>query len=143
MIIISPRGNLNGPNPEKENSPDYLKYSIDSGISVEVDLWWKENNFYLGHDKPQFLVSEKFLEEIKNDAWIHCKNLEAVCKLMFTDYHWFWHENDKITLTSKGHVWWYPGYEIKNGIIVDKKQKINFDINILGVCTDYPLDYLI
>ena len=62
-----------------------------------------------------------------------------VKRLMGTDYHWFWHEEDKVTLTSKGYVWCFPGYEVGGGIMVDHGQDVQPEINIAGVCTDDPI----
>jgi len=142
LIVISHRGNLDGRVIEKENEPNYLLQAIDHGFDIELDIhWWKEA-FWLGHDKPEYEVNTSFLESIKERAWFHCKNLEVVEKFYNTKYNWFWHEEDKVTLTSNGNIWCYPGYEIQNGIAVEKDKKVNCDINILGVCTDYPLRYL-
>ena len=38
MIYIAHRGNIRGPNPERENSPDYIDEAIQSGYYVEVDV---------------------------------------------------------------------------------------------------------
>mgnify|MGYP001173494449 FL=1 len=135
MIIISHRGNLNGQNPEKENSPSYITEAVSAGFDVEVDVWWDKNSLWLGHDNPQWKVTEEFLNTIKTKLWIHCKNLEAVEKLMNTQYHWFWHQEDSVTLTSKGYAWCFPEKEITGGIMVDKGQKTSK--NIIGVCTDH------
>jgi hypothetical protein len=54
MILISHRGNLNGPNPERENHPDYIWEALRAGYEVEIDVWWVEGKFKLGHDEPQY-----------------------------------------------------------------------------------------
>ena len=46
MILISHRGNLNGPNEDRENSPYYIMEAIDDGYDVEVDLWWVDGKVY-------------------------------------------------------------------------------------------------
>lgn len=56
-MLISHRGNLNGPD-SRENHPDYIDTAIESGYQVEIDLRF-DGNFYLGHDDPQYKVSEK------------------------------------------------------------------------------------
>jgi glycerophosphoryl diester phosphodiesterase len=54
MILIAHRGNLNGKQPERENSPEYIKEALEKGYHVEVDVWLKEtNNLFLGHDSPK------------------------------------------------------------------------------------------
>ena len=60
MILISHRGNINGPNPSMENKPEYVLDAKLKGYDVEIDVWWKEDGFYLGHDEPQYKVSREF-----------------------------------------------------------------------------------
>ncbi len=62
MIYISHRGNLTGKSLKDENNPDYIMKAIESGFDVEIDVWFKNNIFYLGHDKPSFEVDTKFLK---------------------------------------------------------------------------------
>ena len=50
MKLIAHRGNLHGPNPDKENSTDYINEAIESGYNVEIDVWFINNKWYLGHD---------------------------------------------------------------------------------------------
>ena len=38
MILIAHRGNIDGPNPEMENNPQYIDKAIDSGYNVEIDV---------------------------------------------------------------------------------------------------------
>jgi len=38
MILISHRGNINGQNLEKENSPDYVLEALSKNYDVEVDV---------------------------------------------------------------------------------------------------------
>ena len=58
MIYISHRGNINGPNKKLENNPNYITDAINKGFDVEIDVNYKNSNFYLGHDKAQYLVSK-------------------------------------------------------------------------------------
>jgi glycerophosphoryl diester phosphodiesterase len=59
--LYAHRGNLFGPKPELENTPDYIDEAIKFGFKVEVDVWLKEDgNLYLGHDKPDNLVSFEY-----------------------------------------------------------------------------------
>ena len=54
MKLISHRGNLNGPNKERENHPDYIWEALQAGYEVEIDVWWVDGKFKLGHDEPQY-----------------------------------------------------------------------------------------
>ena len=61
MYFISHRGNTLGPDISKENSVDYINDAIKKGYDVEIDVWFEKENFYLGHDKPTYLVDDKYL----------------------------------------------------------------------------------
>ena len=138
MKIISHRGNLEGRIPEDENNPDYIHEAIESGVDVEIDLWLYENGFYLGHDEPQYQIDLNFL---KNERlWVHAKSMKTA-EFLYKQplIHWFWHETDKMTLTSKGYIWCFPGYSCKDCIIVDKNGRTpSCSDDIWGVCTDNP-----
>ena len=54
MKLISHRGNINGPNKEQENHPDYITSALKQGYDVEVDVWLIDGNIVLGHDEPQY-----------------------------------------------------------------------------------------
>jgi hypothetical protein len=143
-MLISHRGNLVGPNPERENSQSYIQEALDKGFDVEIDVWVIENKIYLGHDTPQYNIEEIWLQLHNKHLWIHCKNINAVnyfsSKLKLFNY--FWHETDTITLTSLNYIWAYPGKQpIKNSIAV--MPEINNDnINeCIGICSDYIQNY--
>ena len=140
MIYISHRGNLTGKSLKDENNPDYLMKAVESGYDVEIDVWFENDSFYLGHDKPIFKVDKKFLENTK--FWCHAKNINALHELSKTDSHYFWHQDDDFTLTSKGIIWTYPGkYLTKNSICVlpEKFDQKKFDC--LGICSDLIANY--
>tara|TARA_B100000073_G_C23346240_1_gene416950 strand:- start:109 stop:537 length:429 start_codon:yes stop_codon:yes gene_type:complete len=140
MIYISHRGNINGPNKKLENNPNYIKDAIKKGFSVEVDVNFKNNNFYLGHDKGQYKVSKKFL--INKKIWCHAKSIEAALMLKKIKAHYFWHQNDDITLTSKGYFWTYPGKKLtKISICVLPEWTNSKKFNCAGICSDFISKY--
>ena len=142
MILISHRGNLNGPNEVRENSPYYIMEAITEGYDVEVDLWWVDGKVYLGHDKPQYEVSDEWLGEIVDRLWVHCKNVESLNWIRSTSLHYFWHEQDTLTLTSKNYMWVYPGKQPITGSIAVMPEIHNDDISkCLGVCSDFIKKY--
>lgn len=140
MILISHRGNLNGKKAEEENSPKYIKTALDEGFNVEIDVWYINNTFYLGHDKPEYLVKTEFLEDKR--LWCHAKNLDALLNLSKINSIFFWHQEDDYTLTSNGFIWTYPGKKLsKNSIcVLPEVNNINFS-NCYGVCSDYIIRY--
>jgi hypothetical protein len=142
VILISHRGNLNGPNEVRENSPYYIMEAIAEGYDVEVDLWWIDGKVYLGHDEPQYEVSDEWLGERVNNLWVHCKNVESLNWIRSTSLHYFWHEQDTLTLTSKNYMWVYPGIQPISGSIAVMPEIHNDDISkCLGVCSDFIKRY--
>lgn len=140
MLFISHRGNLNGKNTKYENSPNYILKAIEKGYHVEVDVWFK-NYFFLGHDKPKYKISKKFLEN--NKLWCHAKNLEALYELKKIKTKYFWHQNDDYTLTSNNYIWTYPGKKLSDKSICVLPELKNKKINrkIKGICSDYIEEY--
>ena len=65
MILISHRGNLNGPFQD-ENNPTKIEDVILKGFDVEIDLRILNSEFYLGHDTEDFKVSERISNIISN-----------------------------------------------------------------------------
>ncbi len=77
MIIISHRGNIRGPIPDKENRPSYIDCAIGNGYHVEIDIRSIDGELWLGHDFPQYKVDHNWLDKRRHYLWLHCKNLEA------------------------------------------------------------------
>ena len=139
MILISHRGNLNGKS-DRENQPEYINEALDQGFDVEVDVWYIDNQFWLGHDKPQYKVSDGFLEH--PNLWCHAKNIDALY-VMYTNYHihCFWHQEDDVTLTSRGYLWTYTGKQLtSNSISVLPTTELNVDV--AGVCSDFIVRFI-
>lgn len=143
MILIAHRGNLNGKNIERENSPKYIRYALNKSFHVEIDLWYLSNDgkLYLGHDKPQYEIGDNFFN---GRMWIHCKTIQTVVYMLqnHSKRNFFFHGNDMITLTSKNIIWNYPGVLPTSFSIVHLKKNEPLPKNVYGVCSDYIGDYL-
>jgi hypothetical protein len=143
MKLISHRGNINGRIENYENHPDYIDDTIRLGYDVEVDVWVIKDTLFLGHDEPQYGITENWLNERRENLWIHCKNIEAL--QWFNDigiFNYFWHEKDTATLTSFAIIWAYPGKQpIRNSVAV--MPEINNDdiTQCMGICSDYIEKY--
>lgn len=147
MIIISHRGHLDGPNPETENKPEQISYCIEKGYDVEIDLWYVNNEYFLGHDHPIYKVDlVDFIYKNSMKLWIHCKNIEAFGMLADCgmSLNFFWHQEDLFTLTAWDYIWSYPNSKppyFRNQILLDFSKDVNFDyyksLKIKGVCVDY------
>jgi hypothetical protein len=142
MKLISHRGNINGKIIEAENRPDYIDDTIRLGYDVEIDLWVVDGKIYLGHDSFQYEINDEWLNERINKLWIHCKNVESLNWIKNTSLHYFWHENDTLTLTSKNYIWVYPGKQPIVGSIAVMPEIFNDDVSsCLGVCSDFIQNY--
>lgn len=138
MKIISHRGNLVGADRSNENCPSFIEKAVDAGFDVEIDVWYLNGSFYLGHDEPKHTVSIEWLKSFP--LWCHCKNKEALVELIAQGVHCFWHQNDAHTLTSRSIPWSYPNNWVKDGItVVFSDHPIDTPLYILGVCVDNPI----
>ena len=136
MRLISHRGNINGKNKERENEPLYIIEATEKGYDVEIDVWWKEDGFYLGHDEPYYKVDISFLQNGK--FWCHAKNIDALTHMIDSErIHCFFHQEDDVTLTSEGYLWTYPGKQLtSNSIAVLPPDKGKLPDTIAGICSD-------
>jgi hypothetical protein len=144
MILIAHRGNIDGKIESYENEPNYIDLAIKKGYDVEIDVWVIEGTFHLGHDKPQYSISLDWLYKRKNKLWIHCKNIEAIewFNSLIGTYHYFWHQEDTVTLTSKNFIWAYPNKQpIENSIAVMPELCDDDVSQCLGICSDYIEKY--
>jgi hypothetical protein len=136
MIIISHRANLKGKDKNTENHPDQIR-KVSRDFLVEVDIWYS-NGWYFGHDNPQYKVDLQTFEDIKDRVIYHAKNNQAAERLLETDLHWFWHQKDDMTITSKGWLWCYPDKPLRGGILVDFNSPRYID-GVSGVCVNDPI----
>jgi hypothetical protein len=144
MILISHRGNINGKMESCENEPTYIDFAIEGGYDVEVDVWYKDNTLWLGHDNPDYKIDFIWFRDRLTKLWIHCKNIEAINFLKKNQYefNYFWHESDTITLTSLNYIWAYPGKQPIESSIAVMPEINNDDITkCIGICSDYIENY--
>lgn len=147
MIYISHRGNLEGKSSQ-ENHPDQVKYCLDQGFDVEIDVWFNEGEFYLGHDYGQYKIEFEFL--LNKKLWVHCKNVSALAALKgsFYNINCFFIDKDDCVLTSKGDIWLSPTYKksFKHAICVmpeDSRWEYPREelLDFSGICTDHVYYY--
>jgi hypothetical protein len=145
MIYIAHRGNTKGPNPNKENHPDYIRDALHKGYDAEIDVWYIDGKYILGHDAPQYEVPDYFLQNDK--LWCHAKNMAAIIALVDPGFsvHTFFHDTDHCTLTSQKWIWTYPNQNLILGprsVAVMPERVLEWDVSKAGaICTDNPLDY--
>ena len=144
MKYIAHRGLFDGPDKKKENSPAQIELALSKGYDIEVDVWYIDNQWYLGHDEPTYKVDYRFLENHK--FWIHTKNLDALYNLNSsigkTLLNFFWHQEDSYTLTSHGYIWTFPSNRLTSKSICvmpewENKNFKDFNPDCYGICSDF------
>ena len=138
MKIISHRGNVRGPIPDRENRPSYIDCAIGNGYDVEIDVRLIDGQLWLGHDGPQYKVEHSWLQPRKEYLWIHCKDLAAAKECW--GYQSFCHTSDPYTYTTTGKVWLHDlSMKVNDAIIpLIDDPIIYLAQKPYGICTDYP-----
>lgn len=143
MIFISHRGNTSGRDEARENHPEYIDLAIAQGFDAEIDVWAKGGEIWLGHDGPEHKIDLEWLSQRKGRLWTHCKNSEAASlfKKMMPELNFFWHQQDDLVMTSKGHIWAYPGKQPIEGSIAVMPEIFGDDLSRCeGICSDFIAD---
>ena len=140
MYLISHRGNINGIQKDEENKPEYINKALEKGFDVEIDVRFSKGKFFLGHDYDQYEIDHNFLSNKK--IWCHAKTDEAFFALNEINAHYFWHQEDDYTITSKGFIWTYPGKKLLLKSICVMPEKYDYkQIDCEGICSDYIQNY--
>jgi hypothetical protein len=147
MILIAHRGLIDGPDKAKENNPEWIEQVIQMGYSAEIDLWVYGNELYLGHDEPQYKIDIEWLRKYNDKLWIHVKDPIALDWMVRTgtSLHYFWHQEDDYTLTSRGYIWAYPGKQLTQfsisvcpeWVLSERYELKLYRPNCVGICSKY------
>lgn len=161
--IIAHRANLEGPDPKTENTLEAIQKCIDAKIDMELDIWFKDGKFYLGHDAPTLEFNPYNFDFGESYIWFHCKTIKTFNELTVdpffekqnyrNQYAFFFHDKDDMTLTTKGEFWTYPGRDLVTRSIAVMPEYVShlyetevmkriFAKKITGVCSDYPLEWI-
>jgi hypothetical protein len=139
---ICHRALKNGPNKELENKESEIVARLNEGWNVEIDVWYIDEEWWLGHDKPvNRLCDTKIL--IHPRVWVHCKHLSSLERcIQLGNIHCFTHDSDEATLTSKNYIWCYPGNILKDNSVCVMPERNNFNISDIYKCEYVCSDYL-
>jgi hypothetical protein len=146
MKLISHRGNVNGPQPHKENRPSYIDCAIRQGYDVEIDVTFLEGNFWLGHDTPDYKIELSWMLPRKDNLWFHCKDLLSCIKLLesHVDFKSFCHRADPYVLTTTGHIWVHEFSDVINDKCIiplltrEELLSQHKQFKPYAICTDFP-----
>lgn len=150
-LLIAHRGLLDGPDTDKENTLSALLAARQQGFDVEIDVWYHNFSWWLGHDAPTEQISLEWLRIIdgvdvsnSHHAWIHAKSIQTLYQLHAVHWsgHMFFHENDPVTLTNSGYLWTYPGCDLTPHSICVLPENTDaitrcHTLNVFAFCTDY------
>jgi hypothetical protein len=149
--IIAHRGNLLGPSKRYENTFFAIEKCIADGFDVEIDVRHnpKTGAMHLGHDMCREEIDLNYFNRYGDYLWIHCKTFEVLNKLKGSGYNYFWHQDDKYTLTSHRYIWAHPSSfppSLDNTVLVMPESNsfcsidCEFPNTVYGVCSDYPYE---
>jgi hypothetical protein len=145
MIWIAHRGLYLGPNSGQENKPSQVQMALNAGFDVELDVWFQNNKFFLGHDKPQYEVPKEFFFNYK--MWLHAKDIPTFLELKSHPVaEVFFHQEDQVAITSGKYLWTYPN---KNNILTkdsiavmpERVGKWKDIESCAGICSDFISNY--
>lgn len=148
MKLIAHRALMEGPDKGLENDPKQVELALSRGFDVEIDLWYADRCWMLGHDYPQYIIKKDFLDT--PGLWIHCKDLTSFFTLRREKHtsNYFWHDTDKVVLTNQGNVWTYFGFpEMLNEMSICVMPEVNYTWEAIesiyrnnlcmGICSDH------
>lgn len=148
MIFIAHRGNIEGPNLAWENKPEYIVNALSEGWDVEVDIWYTDGQFWLGHNSALYEFADYKNLLYDKRVWFHAKDIKTLYQLQQYDVeHYFFHDKDDVVLTSDLCLWTYPGKFLTYNSICVLPENTGTTYTIVdlkqckGVCSDYIRKY--
>jgi hypothetical protein len=120
--FICHRGNLKCKDLATENDPILLDKRIADGYDVELDVWYKDNELFLGHDEPEHRITFEWLMQ-SSKKYIHTKNAKTLEYLLLRcgkegyNPNIFYHTVEHYSLTTRNHIIVLPGQEILEGSV--------------------------
>lgn len=141
MKLIAHRGNIAGAQIELENTPAYINTALKK-YDCEIDVFYQDAKFYLGHDGPVTEVSKDFL--LHPGLWCHAKHYASLQALLDIGAHCFFHQRDDYTVTSQGIIWAFPGKTGNKNTVAVHPHELSADIKLTdfyGLCSNNIQDY--
>jgi len=141
MLFISHRGNLDGLNPERENTKGYVQEAIDKGFQVEIDIRVEDGSLFLGHDSPDCEIDLNWLCERSSSLWVHCKDFDSLSMLADKDLRIFFHEKERYSIISNKLIWAHDLSNVDSKCIIPlltEDQVMTWNPKpVFGICSDF------
>jgi hypothetical protein len=107
-----------------ENDQLTIKHRNDMGYACEYDIWFFNNSWWLGHDKPIYSIAciDTFIRQCTNNL-IHAKDgitfaeIIKYCRERGYRNEIFYHTTEDYVLTSNMNIITYPGKYIVDSSI--------------------------
>lgn len=108
MLIISHRGNVNGPVSQCER--DHVENALLSGFDVEVDVRSNMWRLYVGHDEALYELPREWVRtDIASRLWFHAKDRRCHDALALVGHRVFMHEDEPYgSVVPDGLAWIHP-----------------------------------
>ena len=131
-----------------ENHPDTLESREINNYYIECDIWYVNNNWYLGHDTPTYLIKDFDLFLKSKQRLIHAKDGNTLaeiinyCNKRGYDNEIFYHTDEDYILTTQNTIIAYPGKPLYKNTLCMMPENMNRAItcdeynNIVGICSD-------
>jgi hypothetical protein len=144
-LRIAHRGLLAGPDHVTENSIERLTANAMSGQQSECDVWFVDGKYWLGHDAPTTPISLEWLCAHREWLLIHAKTpatfhaLYQLNQCEGANLHLFYHTDEDLVLTTRGHVIVYPGEPVLTGWISMMPERAPDQpiTNAAVICSDF------
>jgi hypothetical protein len=133
---------VNGPDKRLENDIATIVHRCSNGLYSEIDIWYVNSKWYIGHDSPEQEITLEYL--MSPYLFIHAKNVEAFHELQqLSDAHGlnlriFYHTEEHYALTTRGETIIYPGLPEKEGWLYMMPERTELTLKSSGmICSDY------
>jgi len=146
MRLISHRGNIEGSNPDLENTTPYIESAINSGFDVMIDLWLFDGKIYTGSDEPKNKLDIDWLEKYNNRLWFNCRDQVILTNLLSLDplgkhLHYLHFSEGPMSLTSRNYL--ITKEEFSTPVAIVYQPDVNNKLtDVYGVCSDYVKSYI-
>lgn len=129
MYLISYRGNILGVDEQKENKPFQVAEVIRMGFHCWIDVWWYEEQFWLGTHKPKYPVKPSFINMFA--LWSNAMDFQTLLKLKdHKSPHCFYYRGEPLH-TDTEHIisdTLIEGYDYKTLLITDEYEYVNLPL---------------
>jgi hypothetical protein len=135
MYLISLRGNILGVDEKKENKPYQIQEVIRMGFHCWVDVWWHNDQFYLGTNEPYYPIKPSFLNIFA--LWCNAMNFDTLIKLKEQRApHYFQWQGDPLLTNTEHIITDIPlEIEIDNTILITDEYQYS-EIGLKGIISE-------